>query len=47
MKNTMENFNHTTTFEQFKEMLAEDLRLQQVGKKKSKYNTIMNLKETN
>jgi len=46
MKNTMQNFNHTTTFEQFKEMLAEDLRLQQVGKKKSKYSTIMNLKET-
>lgn len=40
----MENFNNLTTFEQFKVMLAEDLRLEQVGNKKSKYTTIMNLK---
>ena len=39
----MQNFNHTTTFKQFKVMLAEDLRLEQVGKKKSKYTTIMNM----
>ena len=39
----MENFNNLTTFNQFKVMLAEDLRLEQVGKKKSKYTTIMNM----
>ena len=39
----MENFNVLTTFKQFKVMLAEDLRLEYVGKKKSKYTTIMNM----
>lgn len=39
----MENFTHLTTFKQFKEMLTEDLRLEQVGVKKSKYSTIMNM----
>ena len=39
----MENFNNLTTFNQFKVMLAEDLRLQKVGQKKSKYTTIMNM----
>jgi hypothetical protein len=39
----MENFNNLTTFKQFKVMLAEDLRLEQVGLKKSKYSTVMNI----
>lgn len=39
----MENFNHTTTFNQFKVLLHEDLRLEKVGLKKSKYSTVMNM----
>lgn len=39
----MQNFNHTTTFKQFKVLLHEDLRQEQVGLKKSKYSAVMNI----
>ena len=40
----MKNFNNTTTFNEFKTMLKESLRLEKVGKKKSKYTAVINLK---
>ncbi len=40
----MKNFNNTTTFNEFKERLKESLRLEKVGKKKSKYTEVINLK---
>jgi hypothetical protein len=33
----MKGFNSSTTFTEFKVLLEEDLRLEYVGKKKSKY----------
>jgi hypothetical protein len=39
----MKGFKIGTTFKEYKALLKEDLRLERVGKKVSKYTTIMNM----
>lgn len=39
----MKGLSRTTTYEEFKELLKNDLRLEKIGSKKSKFTKIINL----